>query len=138
MKPLKDLAGQTVVYGLPSIVGRLLNYLLVPIYTRAFTPADYGVVSALYAYVSFLNIALTYGMETSLFNFSRLQEDKRKVFSTILTSVTITSLGFLVLISVFKNGIATLIKVPDHPEYVIWVAGILAADAISAIAFANA
>lgn len=137
MKPLKDLAGQTVVYGLPSIVGRLLNYLLVPIYTRFFTPADYGVVGALYAYVSFLNIALTYGMETSLFNFSRLQEDKRKVFSTILTSVTITSLGFLVLITLFRSGIATLIKVPDHPEYVICVAGILAADAISAIAFAK-
>ncbi len=137
MKPLKDLAGQTVVYGLPSIVGRLLNYLLVPIYTRAFTPADYGVVSALYAYVSFLNIALTYGMETSLFNFSRLQEDKRKVFSTILTSVSLTSLGFLVLISLFRKGIAVLIEVPQHPEYVIYVAGILAADAISAIAFAK-
>lgn len=137
MKPLKDLAGQTVVYGLPSIVGRLLNYLLVPLYTYTFKPADYGVVNLLYAYVSFLNIVLTYGMETSLFNFSRLKDDKQKVFSTIFTSVTITSVIFFLVISMFRGGIAQLIKVPEHPEYVLWIASILSADAISAIAFAK-
>lgn len=137
MKPLKDLAGQTVVYGLPSIVGRLLNYLLVPLYTRTFLPEDYGVVNLLYAYVSFLNILLTYGMETSLFNFSRLQEDKQKVFSTTLTSVGISSVIFVLLTSLFRVNIAQLIKVPEHPEYVIWIAVILATDAIAAIAFAK-
>ncbi|HXB11493.1 MAG TPA: oligosaccharide flippase family protein [Bacteroidia bacterium] len=137
MKPLKDLAGQTVVYGLPSIVGRLLNYLLVPLYTYTFSPADYGVQTSLYAYVSFLNIVLTYGMETSLFNFSRMAEDKRKVFSTILTSVSITSVLFLLLAYSFRSSIAQWVEVPEHPEYIIWIAGILAADALAAIAFAK-
>ena len=137
MKPLKDIAGQTVVYGLPSIIGRLLTYLLVPLYTYTFSTADYGTVNALYAYVSFLNIVLTYGMETSLFNFSRLQEDKQKTFSTIYTSVSVTSVIFLLFAFVFKNNIAQLVRVPEHPEYIIWIAGILSTDAISAIAFAK-
>ncbi|HXB12441.1 MAG TPA: oligosaccharide flippase family protein, partial [Bacteroidia bacterium] len=137
MKPLKALAGQTVVYGLPSIVGRILNYLLVPLYTRAFSTADYGTVTSLYASMSFLNIVLTYGMETSLFNFSRQQEDKQKVYSTILTSVTITSIIFLALAWFFKDAVANFVKDPAHPENIIWVAIILSTDAISSIAFAK-
>lgn len=125
------------MYGLPSIVGRLLNYLLVPLYTYTFKPADYGIVSLLYAYVSFFNILLTYGMETSLFNFSRLREDKENVFSTIFTSVTVSSAVFLSVIFLLRDNIATLIQVPEHPEYVIWIGGILAADAVAAIAFAK-
>ena len=91
MKPLKDLAGQTAVYGLPSIAGRFLSYLFVPLYTYTFAPGEYGKVTFLYAYVSFINILLTYGMETSLFNFSRLEENKKKVYSTTLLSVISTS-----------------------------------------------
>jgi O-antigen/teichoic acid export membrane protein len=137
LKPLKALAGQTLVYGLPSIVGRILNYLLVPLYTRAFSTADYGTVTSLYAYMSFLNIALTYGMETSLFNFSRQQEDKRKVYSTILTSVTVTSVLFLMVAWLFRDSMAAFVKDPTHPAYIVWVALILSTDAISAIAFAK-
>jgi len=137
VKPLKDIAGQTVVYGLPSIIGRLLTYLLVPLYTRTFLPEDYGIVNLLYAYVSFFNILLTYGMETALFNFSRLQEDKQKVFSTIYTSVSVTSIIFLLFAYVFKNNIAQLIRVPEHPEYIMWIAGILCTDAVSSIGFAK-
>ena len=65
MNPLKKLAGQTAIYGLSSIVGRLLNYLLVPLYTRYFSTAEYGEVTTLYAYVAFLVVILTYGMETA-------------------------------------------------------------------------
>jgi O-antigen/teichoic acid export membrane protein len=137
LKQVKALAGQTVVYGLTSIVGRLLNYLLVPLYTRAFLPAEYGTVTSLYAYMSFLNIVLTYGMETSLFNFSRLQEDKQKVYSTILTSVTITSALFLALAYFFKDAFASFVKDPSHPEYIVWLALILSTDALSSIAFAK-
>ena len=137
MKQLKSLAGQTVVYGLPSIVVRILNYFLVPIYTRVFSTADYGTITSLYAAMSFLNIVLTYGMETSLFNFSRQQEDKGKVYSTILTSVTITSFFFLAVAYFFRDAFASFVKDPAHPSYIVWVALILSTDAISAIAFAK-
>ena len=70
--PLKKLAGHTAIYGLSSIVGRLLNYLLVPLYTLKFTnPADYGVVSELYAWVAFLIVVLSFGMETTYFRFTQ-------------------------------------------------------------------
>ena len=78
MSAIKKLAGQTAIYGLSSIVGRMLNYLLVPIYTRIFAQAEYGVVSELYSYSSFLLILFTYGMETAFFNFMQKEEDKEK------------------------------------------------------------
>jgi O-antigen/teichoic acid export membrane protein len=137
LKPLKDLAGQTVVYGLPSIIGRLLSYLLVPLYTYTFIPHEYGKVSYLYAYISFINIILTYGMETSLFNFSRLEEDKKKVYSTILLSVISTSVLFIAIVSMFRQSVAGLMDLPEHPEYIVWLAIILSMDAISAIVFAK-
>jgi O-antigen/teichoic acid export membrane protein len=137
LKPLKDLAGQTIVYGLPSIIGRFLSYFLVTVYTYTYAPVEYGKVTYLYAYISFINILLTYGMETSLFNFSRLEEDKRKVYSTILLSVISTSVLFLAVVSFFSQSISGLMNIPEHPEYVIWLAIILSADSICAIAFAK-
>ena len=137
MKPLKDLAGQTVVYGLPSIIGRFLSYLLVPIYTYTFAPVEYGKVTFLYAYVSFINIVLTYGMETSLFNFSRLEENKKKVYSTILLSVISTSVIFIAAAGIFSQTVAGWVHLPAHPEYIIWLALILSIDAICAIPFAK-
>ncbi len=137
MKPLKDLAGQTAVYGLPSIVGRLLSYFLVPLYTYNIIPGEYGKISFIYAYISFINIILTYGMETSLFNFSRLEDNKRKVYSTILLSVTTTSIIFLAIIIAFRLPIAGWMHLPEHPEYITWLAIILSADAVCAIAFAK-
>ncbi len=137
MKPLKDLAGQTIVYGLPNIIGRLLSYLLVPLYTYIFATGEYGKISFLYAYISFVNIVLTYGMETSLFNFSRLEEDKKKVYSTTLLSVASTSVLFILLIVAYSQTIAGWLHLPTHPEYIIWLALILSADAICAIPFAK-
>lgn len=137
MKPLKDLAGQTVVYGLPSIIGRFLSYLLVPLYTYTFVPGEYGKITFVYAYVSFINILLTYGMETSLFNFSRLEDDKKKVYSTTLLSVVFSSAFFIAIIVSFRQSLAGLIHLPEHPEYVIWLAVILCTDAVTAIAFAK-
>ena len=91
MNPLKKLAEQTVVYGLSSVIGRLLNYLLVPLYTRFFAPEDYGVVTELYAYVAFLVILLTYGLETAFFRFSKAEKNTAKVYSTALVSLIVTS-----------------------------------------------
>ncbi|HEY4799310.1 MAG TPA: oligosaccharide flippase family protein, partial [Bacteroidia bacterium] len=137
MNPFKKLAGQTAIYGLPTIVGRLLNYLLVPLYTYNFSPSEYGTVNEMYAYVSFLIIVLTYGMETALFNFSVKHENKEKVYSMILTTVTCTSGLFILFLWIFSQPIATAIRYPQHPEYIIWFTLILGMDAVSSIAFAK-
>ena len=137
MNPLRKLAGQTAIYGLPSILGRFLGYLLVPLYTRVFSQADYGTVNVFYAYAAFFMIVLTYGMETAFFRFHESQENKEKVFSTALTSLIVTSLTFLFLASVFSNQISGWIGYPDHKEYIIWFAWILAVDALCSIPFAR-
>ncbi|TAL59085.1 MAG: polysaccharide biosynthesis protein [Bacteroidetes bacterium] len=137
MNPFKKLASQTAIYGLPTIVGRLLNVLLVPLYTRIFLPEEYGTVTEMYAYVSFLLIVLTYGMETALFNFSRQEENKEKLYCTILLSVSFTSILFVAGLWIFSRPIADLILYPDHPEYVVWFGLILGLDSISSIAFAK-
>lgn len=137
MKPLKDLAGQTVVYGLPSIIGRFLGYLLVPLYTYTFAAADYGKITYIYAYISFINIIFTYGMETSIFNFSRLEDNKKKVYGTILLSVSASSIVFLIILYLFRQSIANFALIGNHPEYIIWLALILCSDAVSAIVFAK-
>ena len=82
MNPLKKLASQTAIYGLSSVVGRLLNYLLVPLYTRYFLPEEYGVVTELYAYVAFLVIILTYGLETAFFRFSQIEKNNSSTWFT--------------------------------------------------------
>src|ERR1051326_1985213 len=115
MNPFKRLASQTAIYGLPTIIGRLLNYFLVPLYTYNFSPAEYGTVNEMYAYVSFLLIVLTYGMETALFNFSRLSSDpegtgKQKVYSTILTCITLTSGIFIAALTLFSQPIANVLQ----------------------------
>jgi len=137
MNPLKRLAGQTAVYGLPSILGRILGYLLVPLYTRVFWPGDYGTVNVFYAYASFLMVILTYGMETAFFRFNEAEENKEKVFSAGMVSLVVSSLVFLFLTSVFAQTIARWIEYPDHKEYVIWFAWMLSLDALSAIPFAK-
>ena len=137
MNPLKQLAGQTAIYGLSSIVGRLLNYLLVPLYTRYFIPAEYGVVTELYAYVAFLVIILTYGLETAFFRFSQKKYDKNLVYSTSLISLIFSSVSFVVLMFFFQQPIANWLEYPQNPEYVMWFALIIGLDAISSISFAK-
>lgn len=137
MNPFKKLAGQTAIYGLPTIVGRLLNYFLVPLYTYKFTPAEYGVTTELYAYVSFLMIIITYGMETTCFRFANQKDASPAVFSTALTSLLTTSAGFLAVVYLLKDNIASALGYANHTEYITWFAWILALDAVSAIPFAR-
>lgn len=122
---------------MPTIVGRLLNYFLTPIHTTQFKPEAYGDVTSAYAYVSFLLILLTYGMETTLFRFSQSEIEKEKVYSTALTSLLISSFSFIVLASLFAAPISDWLKFAGHPEYIIWFAVILGCDAFSAIPFAK-
>jgi len=119
-----------------SIVGRLLNYLLVPLYTRIFLPEVYGVVVELYAYVGFVLIFLTYGMETGFFRFSQ-KENFDKVYSTIITSLIATSCLFVIFVYVFLKPIAGAMQYGGNPEYILWMAIIVAIDAIIAIPFAR-
>ncbi|MBN1198129.1 MAG: oligosaccharide flippase family protein, partial [Bacteroidales bacterium] len=82
MNPIKRLAGQTAIYGFPFIIGRILSYLLVPLYTRLFLPGEYGTVNVFYSYTALLLVILTYGMETAFFRYSQEENDKNRVFST--------------------------------------------------------
>ncbi len=135
--PLKKLAGQTAVYGLSSILGRLLNYLLVPLYTRLFAPEIYGIVTELYAYVTFLLILLTYGMETGFFRFAQDKNIFDKVYSSILVSLTATSTLFIALLLIFLKPIANVLDYQANPEYILWMGLIVALDAFISIPFAK-
>lgn len=137
MNPLKKLASQTAIYGLPTIVGRLLNYLLNPLYAYTFSTMEMGVVTSAYAYVSFLLIFLTYGMETALFRFSQSEINKQKVYTTALISLIVSSFIFITLGWFFSSSIAEGVTFKGHPEYVIWFATIIGTDALTAIPFAK-
>ncbi|MEI7491526.1 MAG: oligosaccharide flippase family protein [Bacteroidota bacterium] len=137
MSSIKRLASQTAVYGIPTILGRFLQYLLVILLTRIFSKAEYGTISVFYSYASFLMVVLTYGMETAFFRFSEKEEDKDSVFSTGMISLLLTSGSFIFLASVFSGTIAGWIDYPLQAKYVIWFAWILGLDALVAIPFAR-
>ena len=138
MNPLGRLAWQTAIYGLSSIVGRLINFLLVPLYTRVFLPGEYGVVTEMYTYVGFLLIILTYGMETALFRFSEEKSEKKNtVFSTSLLSVAATSSLFILIVVLLRQPLAEIMRYPDNVEYIVLLAFIIGLDALAAIPFAR-
>ncbi len=138
MANLKSLAKDTAIYGLSSIIGRFLNYLLVPLYTHviASSSGDYGVVTNLYAYTALLLVILTYGMETTFFRFSNKEgENPDKVYSTILTSVLTTSVLFAGLVVLFIKPISSALGYAGHPFYVWAMAATVAIDAFQCIPF---
>ena len=139
MNNLKGLAKDTAIYGLSSIVGRFLNYLLVPLYTAALSAAGggYGVITNVYAYTALLLVILTYGMETTFFRFANKEgEDPQRVYSTTLVSVGTTSLLFAALVVAFISPISSAMGYADHPSY-IWVMAVtVALDAFQCIPFA--
>ena len=136
--PLKKLAGQTAIYGLTSIVGRLLTWFLVPLYTAQFTTDQYGIITEMYAYVAFLVVFLTYGMETAFFRFSSLKEHEEKtVYTTVIYSLMATSFSFIVISFLFEQPIANWLQYPNNPEFVTWFAIIVGLDAVSSIPLAK-
>lgn len=137
MTPLKKLAGQTVIYGIPSIAGRFLNYLLTYLYTRVFTTGEFGVNSEFYAYSGFFTVLLAFGLETGYFRFVKDAAEPKRVFSTALAFITVAASAFLGLLMAFSAPLAALLKYPGHAEYVQWFAAMLALDAVGAIAFAR-
>lgn len=138
MSVLKKLAGQTAIYGVSSIVARFLNYLLVPLHTYVFAPERFGVITEMYAYVAFLIILLTYGMETAFFRFSTKEgQEPNTVFSTVLSSLVGTTSMFILMAVIFAQPIADWLLYPDNKEYVVWFAIIVGLDAISSIPLAR-
>lgn len=137
--PIKKLVGQTAIYGLSSIIGRLLNYLLVPLYVSVFAKtSDYGVISELYAWIAFLMVLLTFGMETAYFKFLSDHPDKKnKIFRNSMLSVLTVNLTFLVAILIFNGIIADKLLFPNNPEYIILLGIIVVIDATSALPLAK-
>jgi O-antigen/teichoic acid export membrane protein len=136
--PIKKLLGQTAIYGIPSIVGRFLNYLMVPLYIFKFEKAsDYGVVSELYSWVAFLVVFLSFGMETAFFRFLQNKEDKQKVFNNgFLTVIGLNTLFFLTIV-LFSNPIADTLLYSGHNEYIILLAAVVCVDALSSLPLAK-
>jgi O-antigen/teichoic acid export membrane protein len=136
--PIKSLIGQTAIYGVSSIVGRLINYLLVPFYTYIFATNKFGEVTELVAYVTILVVLLTYGMETSFFRYCQNDSYSRKtIYSTVLGSITVSSVFFILIILVFGYRIANLIGYNSNPEYVILLGLTVTLDAFASIPFAK-
>lgn len=139
MASLKSLAKDTAIYGLSSIVGRFLNYLLVPLYTAKLAAASggYGVITEVYSYVALLLVLLTFGMETTFFRFiNKGDEDPHRVYSTTLSAVGAVGLVFLILVMAFLPSIAGALDYAAHPEYIAIMAVVVALDAFQSIPFA--
>ena len=139
MSGLKSLAKETAIYGVSSIVGRFLNYLLVPVYTIALPASSggYGVVTNIYAWVALMLVLLTCGMETGFFRFANTgQDDPMRVYSTTLLSVSIGSVVFVVLGLLFLEPIAGWLEYGEHPWYIGMMMIVVAMDAIQSIPFA--
>ena len=139
MAGLKSLAKETAIYGVSSIVGRFLNYLLVPVYTIALPASSggYGVVTNIYAWVALILVLLTCGMETGFFRFANKgQDDPMRVYSTTLLSVSIGSVVFVALGLLFLEPIAGWLEYGEHPWYIGMMMIVVAMDAIQSIPFA--
>lgn len=139
MANLKSLAKDTAIYGMSSILGRFLNYLLVPLYTSNISAASggYGIITNLYAYTALLLVILTYGMETTFFRYAnKTNEDPQKVYSSTLIMVGFTSLLFIVLVSIFLQPLSGVMGYSDHSSYVWVMAATVSIDAFQCIPFA--
>lgn len=135
---LAKLASQTAIYGISSIFGRFLNYLLVPLYTYHFTAAEYGVVSEFYAYAGFFSVFLLFGFETGYFRFrNKEQPDRDLAYSSALLFVILVNLSFFLIILSINDRLSTALNYADHPEYVLYFTIILTLDAIASIPFAR-
>ena len=136
--PLKQLAGETAIYGFSSILARVLNFLFVPIYTRMLTQVQYGVVTEFMAYIAILQVVLVLGLETGCFRFANKEgEDPRKVYSGALLAVTGLNLAFLACMVAFSDSISAALGYEGYRSLIIYVAAILFCDSITAILFAK-
>jgi len=138
LSKLKTLAGETVLYGLGTILPRMLNFLLVPLHTYIFSREEYGAVTKLYALVGFINVIYMFGMETAFFRFATKSEfDAKRIFNLAQSIVVYISLPLTILLIAFAPQISTVLGVGQHPEYIIWLGIVMLMDALVAIPFAR-
>ena len=140
MANMKSLAKDTAIYGLSSIVGRFLNYLLVPLYTAKMSAesGDFGIITNMYALTALILVLLTFGMETTFFRFANKEgENPQRVFSTALIGVSTISLLFVAMVLLFITPVSNFLGYGDHPSYVSAMAMTVAIDAVRAIPFVS-
>lgn len=138
MASLKQLASQTAIYGLSSIVGRLLNFLLTPLHTKVLPKEEYGQNVDIYVMIPFLLVFMVYAMETTFFKYYRDEKkDKNRIFSHTAGFVIIINIITFFLVWMFLEPLANLLRYPDHPEYLMWMFIITAIDAITAVPYAK-
>lgn len=136
--PLRQLAGETVIYGLSTILARIINFAFVPIYTRLLTQASYGVVAEFMAYIAVLQVILVLGLETGCFRFANKEKANPKaVYTNALVATTGLSLSFLALLVVFAGPLSSLMGYDGYQSVILYVGGILALDSVTAILFAK-
>ncbi|MBE6217494.1 MAG: hypothetical protein E7124_05565 [Bacteroidales bacterium] len=136
--PLKQLAGQTVIYGMSTILARIINFLFVPIYTRVLSPENYGVVTEFMAYIAVLQVVLVMGLETGCFRFANKEGvNPKKVYANAFVTVFGISATFLALMIAFASPIASALGYDGYGACIMYMGGILALDAITAIMFAK-
>lgn len=138
MSQLKKLAGETVWYGISSILGRVIVYFLTPLYTTVFIASEYGVITELFAYSAFLNILYMYGMETAYFRFATKNKDNADdYFDLAVSSIIVSSCVFSGILAFFANPIMNYLGYSGHEEIIYWFAALIAIDSIVAIPFAR-
>ncbi|MFN8250746.1 MAG: polysaccharide biosynthesis C-terminal domain-containing protein [Ferruginibacter sp.] len=137
MSGIKKLAGQTLWYGIPSILSRFIGYLMnftLPIFFAQ--PSSTADVTQLYAAIPFLNVLFTYGLETAYFRFSQ-DKDKATLYNTLSVSLISSSIMLSLLLYFLKDSIAAALNVKEHSDYVLWMIGIVFLDAVATLAFAK-
>jgi len=138
MSLLKKLAGETAIYGLSSILGRLLNYvLLTPYLTRVFSTESYGIISDVYVYVALLMVIFTYRMETTFFRYASHSETKDNTFETAMVMLLGSTLILVSILTYFVPQLASLTSYQSNLEYLYIFIGILALDTLVAVPFAR-
>ena len=136
--PLKQLAGQTAIYGLSTILARIINFLFVPVYTRLLSPESYGVVTEFMAYIAVLQVVLVLGLETGCFRFANKEGvDQKAVYSNAFVTVFCISVTFLALMLAFAVPISSVLGYEGYESCIKYVGGILALDSVTAILFAK-
>lgn len=137
MSIIKKLASQTAIYGLSTIFGRFINYLLVPLYTYYLSGvSDYGVVNVMFSYASLFSVLFAFGLETAFFHFAQRTDKPERILSTAGNFLIVTGFIWIILAKFFAQPAMEFIGYPEHPEYALWFTMILSVDAISALGFA--
>ncbi|MDP4261055.1 MAG: oligosaccharide flippase family protein [Bacteroidota bacterium] len=136
MSSIKKLAGQTIWYGLSSIAARFINYLLTPYLTYKFLDWQYGEMSIVYAFIPFMNVIYTYGMETAFFRFAN-KADKNNVYNSTSISLIISTVLLSFVLILLQHPLSALLQIKQHPEYLSMAAAIIGLDALTTIPFAK-